>query len=198
MIRLDPSLQIAAGRTRECYFHPESPDLVIKVPRQDTPPGVDPNAGEWRHWQEIRAKHGDVPGIAPCFGKIATDRGEGLVMACIRDADGRCSRPLSHCFSHPESWDLVAVRAALSMLLTRICDAGIRLFDLNAANILLQVAEDQSIHPTVIDLKGPYDNKEFIPVSTYIPWFAKRKIMRRTRRMLDRFDRKTARPGISA
>ncbi|WP_179953350.1 YrbL family protein [Desulfobotulus mexicanus] len=190
MTLIDPELHIGSGRMRDCYIHPDRPDRIIKIQRADCPEHLDPKRAEWNHWQDIRDRHGELPMISACCGMVETSLGQGLVMACIRDADGSLSSPLSSVFEEPEAWDLSEVRLKVELFLAFIVWRNIRLFDLNPGNILLRKDEQQTVRPVAIDLKGPFDNHETLPISSWFPWFSRRKLIRRSKRLLDLIDEK--------
>ena len=50
----------------------------------------------------------------------------------------------------------------------------------------MQSRADATLQAWAIDLKGPYDNKEFLQLSSRIPFLGRRKLRRRTRQLLER------------
>ena len=192
MIHLPDDLFIGSGRMRDCYLHPDNPDLLIKVRNGHCPEGKDPNGFELAHWERIRRVHGKLPGIIDCHGYVETDRGTGLVVDCVRNHDGSLAPPLAVILDSPRGWDLERIRAGLAAYLEELVNRNIQLFDLNAGNLVIRKGENGTLQPVSIDLKGPYDNHEFIPVSTHIPWFSRRKIARRAKRLLALFDERTS------
>jgi len=86
----------------------------------------------------------------------------------------------------PEGYDLAAILEALEQLCRMIIEKNVQLFDLNAFNILIQISSKGMYHPTITDIKGRFNNYELIPVSSYIPFFSRRKLARRCRRLIDR------------
>jgi hypothetical protein len=52
---------------------------------------------------------------------------------------------------------------------------GIFIFDLNVKNIAFQLQSDNTYRPVAIDLKGRFDNNEFLPFSSYIKYFSQKK-----------------------
>ena len=63
------------------------------------------------------------------------------------------------------------------------------LFDLNLKNIALSRQSDNTYRPIILDLKGRYDNKEFIPLSSYIGFLARKKRARRVQQLIERISR---------
>jgi hypothetical protein len=60
------------------------------------------------------------------------------------------------------------------------------LFDINLKNIVLRRMPDNSCRAYAIDLKGPYDNKEFLQLSSRIKFFGRKKLKRRSQQLLER------------
>ena len=67
-------------------------------------------------------------------------------------------------------------------------NGNIQLFDLNPKNLVINIQEDGSYKAISIDLKGRYANNEFNPFSTYIPFFSRKKILRRWQQLLVSMD----------
>jgi hypothetical protein len=187
MINLQDQKPIAWSATRECYLHPEDPDKVIKIVHSAPVSGQrDANWQEWRHYRHLLKRHGNVDYIAEYYGFVETSRGRGLLLDCIRDHEGRISKRLDTVLKNPEGYTLSEVEKALDRLCRVILEKNIQLFDLNLWNILIQILPDGSYRPVAIDIKGRFNNYELIPVSSYIPFFSRRKLARRCRRLMDR------------
>ena len=187
MIHLQDQEPIARSATRECYLYPGNPDRVIKIVR--AAPAFwkrDANWREWRHYHHLQNRHGYLHYIPEYYGFVETSRGRGLVLDCIRDYDGRVSARLDKVLREPEGYDLAAVLEALEHLCRSIIEKNVQLFDLNTFNILIRILPKGVYRPTVIDIKGRFNNYELIPVSSYIPFFSRRKLTRRCARLIDR------------
>lgn len=187
MLNIQDQEPIALSATRECYLHPEHPDKVIKIVRKAPVfRKRDANWQEWRHYRHLQKRHGYLDYIPECYGFIETSRGRGLVFDCIRNYDGNISERLDKVLKEPAGYDLPAVLEALKQLCRAITEKNVQLFDLNTFNILIQILPDGGYHPKTIDIKGRFNNYELIPVSSYIPFFSRRKLARRCRRLIDR------------
>lgn len=187
MINLQDQEPIARSATRECYLYPGNPDKVIKIVR--VAPVFwkgDANWQEWRHYRHLRKRYGYLDYIPECYGFVETSRGRGLVFDCIRDFDGRISSRLDKVLKEPEGYDLNAILEALEQLCQKIIEKNVQLFDLNAFNILIQILPKGMYRPTVTDVKGRFNNYELIPISSYIPFFSRRKLIRRCGRLINR------------
>lgn len=186
MLSLSEHDRIVLSGTRACFRHPLDKDKVIKTVRIPPATGPDANWKEWRHYQYILNKVGPIDVIPSCHGFLETNYGQGLVFDCIQDPGGSVSRTLGTVLSHPTDTDRVAVPPALARFCRTIIDKNIQLFDLNLQNILIQIGRDGAYRAVSVDLKGRYNNYEFIPVSTYIPYFSRKKLIRRSGRLLTR------------
>ena len=93
--------------------------------------------------------------------------------------------PLGTVLSRPTPMDRKSVPKALDRFCRTIIDKNIQLFDLNVENVLIQIDSNGTYHPVSVDLKGRFNNYEFIPVSTYIPYFSRKKLQRRCGRLLE-------------
>lgn len=186
MIHLNENDRIARSTTRDCYLHPENPDRVIKILRN--PPGRfkrSANDQEWRSYRYIRKRFGKQDFFVDCQGFVETTLGRGLMFDCVRNFDGNISHCLLDILTDPE-YDLVRVEEVVERFCRALIEKEIPLFDLNLLNILIQVMPDGTYHPVSIDVKSKFNNYEIIPVSTYIPFFSRRKVRRRCGRLMDK------------
>ena len=184
-IRLQDRDLIAQSKTRVCYLHPQDPAKVIKIVREK--PAFwkqDANRKEWRHYLYLKRRHPKLDFTATYHGFVETNLGRGLVSDCIRDGDGNVSARLENVLANPGGYDLAAVAKTLDRICQIIIADNIQLFDLNRYNLLIQILPDGSYNPISIDIKGRYNNYEFIPISTYIPFFSRRKLRIRCRQLM--------------
>jgi hypothetical protein len=186
MITLYDSLLINQGRTRACYRHPSDKALVIKVPAGDKNSLNRSNIKELRGYQALMREQIDLFCISHCYGFVTTSRGRGLVCDCIRDDDGKISKTIWDIIVYQDDCDVAYIQKVVEDFCRFLIQRDTRLFDLNLKNIVLRRQNDDSYQPFVIDLKGRFDNKEAIPVSTYFHYFAKKKMARRTRQLMER------------
>ena len=84
-------------------------------------------------------------------------------------------------------YDLAAVEKELMRFCRILIQKNIQLFDLNPLNVLIRIRKDGSYEAVSADIKGRYANYELIPISTYIPFFSRRKLNIRTNELLTRF-----------
>lgn len=186
MIHLDDNLLVGRGTLRACYRHPERDEMIIKVPLQDQAGGADANRKEMMSYQALKRAHTVLKHISHCYGFIATDRGTGLVCDCIRDSDGAVSKTIWDVVVHQDCCDMDALLETAGRFCDYLLTNDIFLFDINLKNIALQVQADSTWQAWAIDLKGPYDNKEFLRLSNRIRFLGRRKLKRRTSQLLER------------
>jgi hypothetical protein len=179
---------IAVSGPRACYLHPQDSDKVIKIVREKTfLRKRNANWQEWRHYHYLLKRHGKLSIVNECYGFIQTNLGEGLVWQCVRDVDGRISSTVTDIMKSPHDYDLARVKKELNRFCRYIIQKNIQLFDLNPMNVLIKVNADGIYEAVSADIKGRYANYEFIPISTYIPFFSRRKLKRRCKELTDRF-----------
>ncbi len=185
-LHLDERLLLGRGQLRACYHHPDSPELVVKVAAGQAKVQLQANHKELKGYRFLLRRHGRLEWVSHCHGLVATTLGEGLVCDCIRDVDGTISRTIWDHIHSPEEPDLSFLLAIAGQFCRYLEEKDIWLFDLNLKNIALQRQADGVYRPVFLDLKGRYDNNEFIPFSSYIPCLARRKRRRRARQLLSR------------
>jgi hypothetical protein len=186
MLILHEKLRINQGRTRICYQHPTDKDRVVKVPVGGQKGKNRSNIAELRGYQALIREQADLSCISHCYGFVTTNLGKGLVCDCIRDDDGAISKTIWDIIIYQDTCDVAAIQKAAEDLCRFLVEKDTRLFDLNLKNIVLKLRNNGSYEPFVIDLKGRFDNQEIIPVSSYFKFFAKKKMVRRSRQLIER------------
>lgn len=186
MIILDPSSMIGGGQVRRCFCHPHDDRLVIKVPAGPLKAQLQANFKEMKGYRFLLQRHGRLDCISHCHGWVETNHGKGLICDCIRDADGSISPTIWDVIHSDGGWDLDALLEIAGRVCRELVARDIWLFDLNLKNIALCRQADGTCRPIFLDLKGRYDNNEVIPLSSYIPFLARKKRDRRCRQLLQR------------
>jgi PhoP regulatory network protein YrbL len=186
MIILKDKEPIAVSGPRACYLHPNDDDKVIKIVR-DEPFFRKHNANwqEWLHYNYLLEQHGKLDFVNDCYGFIKTDLGEGLVWQCVRDDSGDISSTITNIMKQPDRYDVGKVAKELERFCRFIIEKNIQLFDLNPLNVLIRIRSNGAYEAVSADIKGRYANHEFIPISTYIPFFSRRKLNRRCKELTD-------------
>jgi hypothetical protein len=186
MITLDDNLLVGQGTLRACYLHPQDETLIIKVGRPDRNGGIDANRKEFLSYQKIRQRHEKLEHISHCHGFIETDRGQGLACDCIRDSSGGISQTIWDIVVYDDDCDIDNILEVARTLCDYLIAHDLFLFDINLKNIVLRKRRDNDYQAYAIDLKGPYDNKEFLQLSSRITFLGRKKLKRRTKQLLER------------
>ncbi len=186
MITLDDNLLVGQGTLRACYLHPQDETLIIKVGRPDRNGGIDANRKEFLSYQKIRQRHEKLEHISHCHGFIETDRGQGLACDCIRDSSGGISQTIWDIVVYDDDCDIDNILEVARTLCDYLIAHDLFLFDINLKNIVRKKRRDNNYRAYAIDLKGPYDNKEFLQLSSRITFLGRKKLKRRTKQLLER------------
>ena len=116
MISLSDLQPFAIGGRRECFVHPLDRTRCVKIHRPEFLPSIlkknapwwrsirksersfDENFSDWSVMQSLEARKDPTvwEHIPRCYGWEETDRGKGLVIELLRDADGLISLSLLH------------------------------------------------------------------------------------------------------
>lgn len=187
MLRLNNAIKIGAGMERVCYLHPWDQDKVVKI-SNNSARGNEQNQCEFKMYTYLTRHHGHLDCISRCYGFSETNLGPGLVCQCIRDYNGQISRTLLETLVNPTKDSPQDLRQIVDTFCNRIVEDNIQLFDMNPKNIVLRMEQPGQYRAVSIDLKGRYANKEFIPISTFIPFFSRKKLQRRAERLLKMID----------
>lgn len=186
MIILTDKTYINQGSLRACYQHPENPNLIIKIPVGEKKEKNRANLKEQKGYHALIREHVDLFCISHCYGFVTTNLGIGLVCDCIRDHNGNISKTIWDIIGSGKEYDTHYILEVANSFCNMLISRNIFLFDLNVKNIVLQLRDDGTYQPFAIDLKGRYDNNEFLPFSTYIKFFAQKKIERRSKQLIER------------
>lgn len=185
-LHLSDKMVINRGRERICYEHPENDQLVIKIPLSNSGRKSKANHHEYKGYLLLREDKRDLSFVSHCHGFVNTNYGEGLVCDCIRDNDGAISKTIWDIIVLEENCDVDYIFQVADKFCNFLMFHRIWLFDLNLKNIALKLLADGTYKPYVIDMKGRYVNHEFIPLSKFIPYFAQKKLKRRSEQLLRR------------
>lgn len=186
ILHIDKSLVINHGRLRVCYQHPTDPDLVVKIPSENNREGQQANIMELKGYTALMREHTDLSFISCCHGFESTNLGKGLLCDCIRDTDGSVSKTIWDYIIFQEECDVLYIQNVVRKFCNVLIEKNVKLFDLNLKNIALRLLDDASYQPFAIDLKGRCDNHELIPISSYINYFSRKKLQRRSKGLIDR------------
>ncbi len=186
MILLEDADFIGEGTLRACYVHPENPGLVIKVPVGEKKGKESANFKELKGYHALMCEHIDLLCVSHCYGFVSTNRGQGLVCDCVRDDDGTISKTILDVITAEDGCDFEYIYNVAGGLCSTLKLKDIFIFDINLYNVVLRSRFDGTYQPFIIDLKGRYDNSEFLPLSSYIRYFSRKKLERRCQQFLVR------------
>ena len=105
---------------------------------------------------------------------------------CIRDYNGDIAKTIWDIVVYQESCDVGYLVKVARTMCDYLMANDLFLFDINLKNVVLKKREDQSYRAYAIDLKGPYDNKEFLKLSSRITFLGRNKLRRRSKQLLER------------
>ena len=186
MITLDDTLLIGRGTLRACYRHPRDEALIVKVEIPGRHGGDEANHKEFLSYKEISQHHDKLEHISHCHGIVATNMGDGLICDRIRDSSGETARTIWDMVVHDDDCDVEKILEAARILCDYLIAHDLFLFDINLKNIVMKKGGEDSYRAYAIDLKGPYDNKEFLQLSSRISFLGRKKLKRRTKQLLER------------
>ena len=182
MILLNESLYISKGATRKVYIHPDADHLCIKVDINESKENS-PTLAEAKYYRTFgkRLSRSGFLSIPKFHGFAETSEGAGGVFDLIRDeGTGNISSTLQSFIANsfkPEYRE--ALDRALRSFRKNLMDFMIISTDLKSHNICIKQLENGEFQLICIDGIG---NKELIPVSNYLPWFAHMKLRRHFKR----------------
>jgi hypothetical protein len=178
IIELDPHALVGKGLHRECFVHPENPDLCVKIVVSGN---GNENRREQAYYREL-ANRGVSWEMLPRFhGLVDTSFGEGAVFDLVRDNDGRTSLTLGHYLASEQLTALhgTALREALQALKRYLLEHRIITMTLKTKNILFQLDSPETGKLVIVDNIG---NSDFIPAVKYSARLASWKIERKWQR----------------
>jgi hypothetical protein len=195
---------IGSGGSRLCFPLPNDPDKCIKICRPvqmlskrtwrriirswlaNKISALNTNWHEYRFWQK-HIQQAPIPGLRKffprCYGIIQTSAGSGIVLECIRDANGAISPSLETWLPKAARTDRHAILTQLNTLTKLFIDYKLPCYDWGPNNFLVQQTTD-GLQLKLIDCEGDLGNREFIPIRTFIPRLRQAKIKKRIQRQL--------------
>lgn len=187
IISLGACQLLARGAFRDCFAHPNDERLCVKVAhgvRAGRRGYEDPNTREMVEYERLKKLGAPVHRYGPeIYGVIATDLGPGLCVERLRGVGGgpvpnirtACRNRIAE--GHPIDDILAGVRElagfCVEFQVLAVCAGPENI------GIVQRHGTEQIV---AFDFKG-HRNKEFFPISSYIPYFRRRKVARRFERM---------------
>lgn len=183
------------GGTRLCFLHPNDPTKCVKVLRTDRTPRLRrartkglKRFRSLKHWddqyKEVQAYEHLVKKSTPkiwehipeFFGQVQTDLGVGIVTRLFRNANGEYPRNLEE--EIPSGLD-ASLAQAMENFKSWLREELVITRDLLPHNIIVVRETAEFCRLVIVDGIG---NSEWIPVSTWFTWFARRKIARKIKK----------------
>ena len=186
MTKIDRKLFIGDGTERDCFIHPERPDLCLKISRPGT--GTKQHDNDVRLYAKLAKRGTDVwRHIARFVGTVETDAGEALLFETVRDEGGAVSKSLLHYLRNdPDAID-EAMFEALKRLERFLFRHHIILKDPSPSNLLYRRDEEGRGEFVIIDGIGPS-----LPNMGPLNRLVEMKVARQWRKVIDRMRKETA------
>lgn len=188
MIFLSDKDLLTEGGRRKIYINPENNNQLIKIVKRD---GLDRKRKDLSFFKQFRSddelsentedfnaykvynrKSEDIFKFIPkLYGYVETSIGKGLATEFIKNYDGTATISLEDYlkkFGYTHKLNL-----ALKLLYKQLMKYCVITRELKDFNLVVKKVSENSIRIYVIDGFG---NQEFIPISNYISFLARRKI----------------------
>ncbi len=182
MIRLSDSNFLGKGRKRIVYIHPDNSDKCIKISKRKR--NNKNIRRELSCFANLKKDNISWNMMIKYYEKVQTNKGVGYVFDLVKDFDGNISETLDSYFNDYNKFILIPdIIKKITNLKKYVFNNKIIFDDPNLKNILYKkISEDDGVFIIVDGV----ENTEFIPISTYINYFRKKKIIR----CLNKFDQK--------
>lgn len=180
MLNINEADLIGKGAHRECYRHPEDKRLCVKIIVGDKKETIEIKR-EKKYYRHLQNRGISWDMIPRYYGNIETNLGPGSVFDLIFDEDFSVSKSLEYYLSSEGRTEQYyeSLSHAWFALKNYLMQNRIITMNIKPYNILCQKVTSGIVRLFVID--NIY-NSEFIPVSTYLGFFARRKISRKWQR----------------
>ncbi|WP_158583574.1 YrbL family protein [Salinisphaera sp. Q1T1-3] len=170
---LDDDSRIGRGSKRDCHRHPTDDDLCIKVARRPhRPDAQQPSIVEWYCAQSLDTRHVPYEHRARCHGWVNTNRGPGLVVERIRNANGQASRTLAE-QAGDTGLSEEELKPLFDSLHTWVIEHGVPVTDLNSGNLVLREVDGQRRLVLIDGIGGQKVKLKFV-MYRRSAWFARR------------------------
>ena len=182
MLVLEDKLYISSGSARDCFEHPDDPNMCIKVDHPDRGKPVTLNeveflerVGKWRNLDRVKA-------LVRFYGRVETDRGLGAQYQLVRDqTTGDVSSTLfgvMHDTSAPYSD--AQLNEALENFRNALLDDAIVCKDVEPDNICVQEQKNGDVKMILIDGFG---HREFFKFNDRFRFLSRRKLRKYFKRL---------------
>lgn len=180
---------IGRGTERTCYRHPEDATRCVKIARSDR---TKQTLREIGYFSYLAGKGVPFEHIPRFYGKVRTSDSVGIEQELVvdrietdtssRTMETSPSKTIDQYFSSPRTPDeIAAFWQAIGELKEWLLKYNVLALGIDHNNVVVNRTADGNIRLILID--GVYDT-EWIPVSKYIPFFGRKKILRRWARFM--------------
>jgi hypothetical protein len=178
-MNLEKLTLVGKGLHRECYVHPDHHNLCIKVLISNE--NHSEVKREMKYYSHLLKRNISWDMIPKFHGTIQTSIGVGYIFDLILDHTGNVSKTFEYYLSCTKSnqIDQSALNRALIQLKKYLLENRIITMTLHPKNICCQINQKGEIRLYIVDNIG---NSDLIPICNFIPYFAKRKIIRKWKR----------------
>ena len=182
---------IGRGTERTCYQNPRDPTRCVKIARSDR---TKQTLREIDYFSYLASKGVPFDHIPRFYGKVRTADSVGIEQELVidriaTDATGQTSQIIhsptirQYLASPRTPAEIAAFWQATGELKEWLLKYNVLALGIDHNNIVVNRSADGGIRLILID--GVYDT-EWIPVSKYIPFFGRKKILRRWARFIDK------------
>lgn len=163
---------IGSGNGRICWHHPHDAALCVKVARPDSERPQ--NAIDWHYSRVLRRRGISGPHIAQVYSWAETDKGPGLVVELVADADGTPSQPL---FAAIQSGnlDVDTARCIVDEAFAWLKQHRVLYADHSADNMLVRKLADGSCQLVFVDGLGARNMDIHYWINRHLPFKSLRK-----------------------
>lgn len=177
-VQLSEKYYIGEGKQRQCYQHPEIPELCVKVTVKATSKRRDQSLRELIYYKLLEKRGVSWDRIAKCYGWIQTNLGRGLVFELIRD---KKNQPLPNLEEQlkANNIDKEEVSHELKSLKKWIIRSSIIVADLRPANIVYNPDRPKGKRLILVD---GVSNRNLFKLASHIPCMARNKMKRTWKR----------------
>ena len=171
IIKIDKNLFMGEGGSRECYIHPDDPNLCIKTTKNKKyQRSVN---RETRYFKKLQKQNKSFQMISKYYGSVKTDRGEGEVFELVRDYDGKISQNLKYYFDLKDKTVEKKIVEQIEALRVYLRKERILFSDLCFHNVLAKKIDPEHFELVVIDGIG---HNQQIPIHEYAHAFADKRL----------------------
>lgn len=198
MLQLNTAKPFAIGGKRECYIHPKNSGICIKIHRQDSLPNFlrrqaswwrsfrkndnafDENYSDWMVLSKLASINNPLiwQHLPHFHGWVETDRGRGLAIELLRDADGLISRTLLDWIWKNGTTEVIEDSINKFILFWESNTIPSRSLGLH--NIVVQETQDNSCRLVLIDGLG---STQFFPFTKWSRRYAMNRSASKTARL---------------